>query len=504
MQASASGAGLSILEAVQSTVSNHPLVKAGEQDVAAARARELEASGAFDLQFGWSGMQDRTYTPLSDYDHESALAEGINTFGQALNNTTLTGGAQMMLRSGILVQDTEQLNRQDDNLYSIGGISRAQQRFEITVPMRRGKGREVTTAPERSAQMSVDAAVYDFDETMAGMVSSTAGSYWDYAAALRTLDIHRASERRAEEFLDSVRTLIRADRMPASELNQALANLSAQGAARIAAEEQVTEARQNLGLAMGIGALDSLEITDVADPFPEGGAETAALALSADTRLYIERAFQLRQGYLAGQKRTQAAEVLRTAARNRLLPQMDLVLATGYSGLYAGRRPDEFLHSLFGRVQGMDLSAGINYTFAPSNRVAVGQLAEAEANYRKSALLDSEAAREIASSVIVALSAVETSASGLKKARDSAASYGLALTGERDKLRLGVGSLIDLLTMESRLTEAQLTLVGAQHDYAVALVRLRFASGTLLGSDPLHPVVDRDVFFHAPPAKGSE
>jgi len=503
-QAPASAAGLTILEAVQSTVSNHPLVKAGEQDVAAARARQLQASGTFDLQFNWSGVQDRTYTPLTDYDRALALSAGIDTSSQALNNTTLAGGAQMLFRSGIRIQDTESLNRQDDNLTSIGGISRAQQRFEITLPLRRGKGREVVTAPERSAQMAVDAAVYDFDETLAGLVYSTAGSYWDYVAALRTFEIHRASERRAEGFLESVHTLIQADRMPASELHQAMANLSAQVAARIAAAERVVEARQSLGLAMGIGAADALEISFAADPFPEGGPDLAALTSPAGMRNFVERALQLRQGYLASLKRTQAAGLLRTAARNRLLPQMDLMVAGGYSGLYAGRRPDEFLHSLFGRVQGPDLSAGINYTFAPSNRVAVGQMAEAEANYRKSALLDSEAARQIASEVMVALSAVEASAGSLAKARESAVSYDLALAGERDKLRLGVGSLIDLITMESRLTDAQLTLVGAQHDYAVALVRLRFATGTLLGADPMHPAVDRDVFFHAPPALGRE
>jgi len=497
-------ADLTILEAVQSTVSNHPLVKAGEEDVQVSRARKMQASGAFDLQLDGTGTQSRTYTPLTDYEHLEALAADIDTFSQTQDATTLSGGAQMLLRSGIRIEDTEQLTRLDDNLTNLGGINQAQQSFEIILPLRRGKGREVVTAPERSAQMGVDAAVYELDETIAGLVSATVGGYWEYVAALRSLEIHRESERRAVEFVDSVRTLIQADRMPASELHQAVANLAAQAAARISAAQQVAQARQNLGLAMGIGALDALAISDAADPFPDGSQDLAEYTSPARVRTYIEKALQLRQGYLATRKLTEAADLTRTATRNRLLPQMDLIVTGGYSGLYSGQRPDEFLHSLFGRVGGPDLSAGLRYAFAPSNHVAFGQVAEAEANYRKSLLLSSEAAREIASAVAVALSQVEASARGLKKARESAANYELALEGERDKLRLGVGALVDLITVESRLTAAQLELVGAERDYAVALVSLRFATGTLLGPDPMHPAVDRDVFYHAPPAPGGE
>jgi outer membrane protein TolC len=80
------------------------------------------------------------------------------------------------------------------------------------------------------------------------------------------------------------------------------------------------------------------------------------------------------------------------------------------------------------------------------------------------------------------------------------AEYESALDGAREQLRLAAGSLLDLLTIEARLTAAQLDLVNAQLDYALAIVQLRYASGTMLGPDPLNPALERQAFFEPPSA----
>jgi outer membrane protein TolC len=82
--------------------------------------------------------------------------------------------------------------------------------------------------------------------------------------------------------------------------------------------------------------------------------------------------------------------------------------------------------------------------------------------------------------------------------------YQEAMQGAREKLRLGAGSVIDLLTVEARLTTSQLELVNANLAYALAIVRLRYTTGTMLGPDPRHPSLEHDVFFQAPPAPGAK
>jgi hypothetical protein len=53
------------------------------------------------------------------------------------------------------------------------------------------------------------------------------------------------------------------------------------------------------------------------------------------------------------------------------------------------------------------------------------------------------------------------------------------------------------LTVEGRLTDALLDLVGAQQAYAESLVQLRYASGTLIDVAGMQAPA-RDAFFRPP------
>jgi outer membrane protein TolC len=490
--------GFTILDAVRDTVALNPLIKAAGQDVEISKARRQQATGAFDLIFDWSGSHSLTHNPLTDYDEALAAAAGIVTDSQSLHTTVLSTGAQKLYRSGISITPTFDITSMADNLEDIGGVNVAHLDFQVDVPLRRGKGRDVVAAPETAAGLVTDATVLEMNETIAGMVFNTASSYWQYAAALKVMVIRRESEQRGQEFLDNIRELIKADRLPGSEAHQAVANVAEQASARIAASQQVVEARQSLAYAMGKSALETLSLPNPSEAFPSA----LELPAAGDVSKYIEEALQSRAGYLATEKRSAGADVLRKAAANSLLPRMDLVLGGGYSGLYSGTRPDQYFHAVFGRVGGPDVSAGLQYTFPHANNSAKGQLAEAEADYQKSQLLRSDASNKIAADVVAALSGVQTSAAALEKARASANEYQEALQGSREKLRLGAGSVIDLLTIEARLTASQLDLVNAHLAYALAIVRLRYTTGTMLGPDPRHPSLERDVFFQAPPVPG--
>jgi outer membrane protein TolC len=383
-----------------------------------------------------------------------------------------------------------------DNLNDIGGVNSGRIDFTVNVPLRKGRGREAVTATERSLADAADASVLQGNETIAGLVYSTARAYWNYVAAMRTFEIRQESERRGGEFLTSVRTLIDAGRMPGIQSHEAIANVEAQTTARIAAGQQVVVARQNLGYAMGIGAVEAQAIPSPAEAFPES---TPAGPLSAtNPGAWVNTALALRAGYLATDKLSSSADLRRTSARDQLQPQLDVFVKSGYSGLTQGNRPDQFLLGVGKRVEGLDLYGGITYSFSRGNNLAKGQFEEAEANYRKTLYERTDAANQIATSVLSALSGVDTAAAALDGARRSVAEYQIALDGAREQLRLAAGSLLDLLTIEARLTAAQLDLVNAQLNYALAIVRLRYAGGTMLGSDPLHPALDRTVFFQPP------
>jgi outer membrane protein TolC len=67
---------------------------------------------------------------------------------------------------------------------------------------------------------------------------------------------------------------------------------------------------------------------------------------------------------------------------------------------------------------------------------------------------------------------------------------------------LGVGSLIDVLTMEDRLTTALRNEVSANMAYALALAQLRAATGTIVLPSQVVQSIAPDLFYTPPTLSG--
>jgi len=490
--------GISILDAVRSTLELNPMLQYQQQQVVISRAVKQQASGDFDTVLQSSAGQTRTNNPLSDAERLLALQSGIDTNNEVTNLTSVTGSAQRLLRSGVVIGPRVEMTRTTDNVESPDGLSRTRLSFEVLVPLWRGKGRAVVTARETSAELGVEASLYDLNQTIAELVLTTAVDYWQYVGALRQLAIITESEERGKEFVESVQALIKADRIPGNEINQVNANFASRTAGRILIEQQVVESRNALALAMGLSAAQMMNLPMPSDSFPDGEQQVMPSISSESIRSHIEDALKHRADILSAEKNIQAADVLLGSAKNSLLPQLDMTLSTGYAGLHEGRRPDQFLVSPFTHAHGADLLLGLQYSFPRANNLALGRVAEAGASYEQSLLLRSEKAQTIANGIANTLTAVYNTNQRLKKASEAVNGYRAALEGEKDKLRLGAGSLTDLLTVEGRMTDALLDLVDAQRSYAIALVQYRFASGTLVAPDRTVQSMERELFFTPP------
>jgi outer membrane protein TolC len=198
----------------------------------------------------------------------------------------------------------------------------------------------------------------------------------------------------------------------------------------------------------------------------------------------------------------EAERPLLAQAKNGLLPSVDLTLSTGYSGLREGVYPPSYLASLFHGVRGPDAMAGVRYEFAPRNNAAAGLMAQIEASMRQAELRAADTARGIAASVVVALAGVRNAGLRLEKARESVTAFQAALDGEREKYRLGFGSVVDILTTEDRLTAALVVQVQARLDTAVQLAHLRQATGTLVEPHVAAPRADSRAFLTLPTLPG--
>jgi outer membrane protein len=490
--------GIALVDAVQTTLDRHPLLHFQEKQVDISKALKQQATGQFDTILGASANQNRVNTPLDSVTRLQAAEQGVFTDNQAGNLTSWSFTGQKLLRSGISIGPSVNLDRDTDNLLMRLGENRSQVAFTVTLPLLRNRGRDVVAAREISADHEVNASFFDLSQTAAELIQDTATAYWNFVGASRALEVAVGAEKRAREVVEAVRTLIDADRLARSEILDWAANLVDRTSSRIAAEQRMLESKQALALAMGI-SYEQLNMPLAAtDVFPDGETQLTPSTSPEAIKYYIEQALTRRGDYLASKERQLSAQVLVGAARNQLLPQLDVRFGTGYSGLKEGTRPDRFFNSVWTRVKGVDVVAGITYSFPVENNVAIGQLAQASASHQQTELRSSQGARLIASSVIVAVNALENSVSRLKSAHGAVVSFRDALEGQREKLSLGVGSPIDVLTIEDRLTGALLTEVTAQLNFALALTQFRFATGTFIAPNQPKQTVTRDVLFTAP------
>ena len=123
---------------------------------------------------------------------------------------------------------------------------------------------------------------------------------------------------------------------------------------------------------------------------------------------------------------------------------------------------------------------------------------QAQSNVRQAELRTLQTSEGIMASVVTAVGGVRNAALQLQRAREAVAASQAALDGEREKYRLGVGQLVDVLTMEDRLTVSEQSRVNAELGYAQALTQLRFSTGTIVEPDKTVQSVDRDVFLTVP------
>jgi len=486
------------MDALRSTLGQQPGIQLQEQQVEFNKGSLRVASGQFDTAFNASVSHNRMDSPLTLSQQIQYEQLGLIAFALGSNTTTYTFGEEKLFRNGVSETTSVSLERLTDNLTQQLGLNQAQVSFQVLLPLLRGRGRAAVDAQELSSESMVGASLHDTNQTVAQSLASTAISYWNVVAAVENLQIAKGSEERGAEYVRNVQTLIDADKVPKGEINQLLANLAGRTASRIAAEQALINAQQNLALAMGLRSEEIIISPDASEPLPDWEEGSMPEVTARITQKYVENAKKKRPDLIAARLRQQSAEQLLPAARNQLRPQLNVTLATGYSGLLEGTQFYRPFGALVNNVHGLNVYASLNFAFPPRNDVAIGQLTQAVTSYQQSKLNEADLERNIASNVVTAITTLSNSVAALQKSREAVEYYRIALDQEQERFRLGLNSLVDVLTMEDRLTSALSQKVSAQLNYAVAIANLRLASGTIVDANASTHTIDKNAFLYPP------
>ena len=488
--ARAQSAGLGLVDALRMTLARSPDIAVARDELEVSRGALEAARGAFDLTLTARLGQRRDDDPGIPASAGQAAIAPSTTY-----TTTWEVGASQLFRSGLRVEPRVQVSRlagsQIDPPYGPARLV-----LGVTQPLLRGRGSDATGAPEDAAAIAERAARLRVGQTVAERGLAVVLAYFTAREAWETVRILTGAEERAAQLLDEERRLVEARERAPADLHQIRASLEDARANRIDAERAYREARQSLGLAMGLGWV---EIDALPPPADALDLVTSARApVAADMAPLVALALERRLDLEASRADLEAEVVLARAARRNLEPELDLLGEIGWGGQSVGGGAGPLVTSIGENVVGPSFFVGLALSYPPANRAARGALRQEEARRHEREIAARDRTRTIAAGVALAASVLETSLRSLASAQAAVDDYTLAKDNELRKLHGNLSTDFDVLAIESRLTSAQLSAVRARGRVAQAIARLRFEAGVLVEPGADLPTLEQLLSVPAP------
>ncbi|MBW1779532.1 MAG: TolC family protein [Deltaproteobacteria bacterium] len=471
-------AGIGLMQAVQVTLYRQPSVLIQQQEVESSRGNLQAEAGAFDPAL----TSSFNYQVNAQAPTEFQAQQGI---GDLTYTTTKSYIAlQTKSRYGFTFGPRVGLNREHgmtDYLFPTSA-NRGTVAFSVNVPLLKGMGKEAADADEMAAMETLEASTLDLEHTISQSVLNTTQAYWAYLGAVKSLQIFQREEADAKKSFEDTRELVKGDEQPASDLQTFAANLAQKTSQRINAEQRLFEARQNLGLAMGLAydAIDNLPLPE--DPFPDPhGGEMPAVKMNPSA--LFQESLSKRADFRALKKREAAARILLVAARKDTLPQLDVNAGIGYAGLENGGEVKDYFKSLGDNLTGANYQAGIKFTYPFGNNEAEGRMVQRRSDLTKTFIQTRDLERKINSGILVAVQALWRTLRELRETRTSIVHYTQAVRNEEIKFSMGMASVLDVINMQDRLRNVRLSEVNQMSKFAKAVVQLGYETGTLVVAD---------------------
>lgn len=445
-----------LAEAIRSAMERNPSIRIQASQVAINEGLLQQANGAFD------------YTV-------SALLQG--TYGKADRQESVTyeAGVSKLLPNGItvgpLAEAEQELSGNVAYTETIVGLS-------FTIPLLQGLGTDVVTAQQRAAMASLEAEEHELRFVTATQLLQVIQAYWTLKAAEEQLAIDVEVENRFRELVSMTEDLVKGEIQPAAQITQARASLEQSVAARISAEQSLTQAAQSLAVLIGLPNGEVVNAPLASEPLP---AERSVPAFDRATmQRLVELALERRDDLRAAQKIVESNEILLVAAKNQLLPKLQLQIAGGLGGLTEGARQAKDLIPGEAELNGLAAQGTISFSFPIENNLAKGQVVEQLGEVRQSQDQSRLLASQISTGVVDAAQGLVRAYAELVKLDQAFTLFKQSVSDQRELFKLGMASIVDVTTTEQSLASAQSQRLSAQLNYANAIAQLRYATGTLL------------------------
>ena len=447
-----------------------------ESRIAAARLRQ--SGGAWDWRLN----------AKAGIDHSPASITSTSGLGpdatQTVDTTSQNLSLSRQLREGVAVEAGVELTAtrtRTDGTTTYPTENRSRPYVGGRVPLLRDRGFGSANATEQAAREALRGSEYDGSHARAGIAVQTAIAYWGVIAANERLAEALAAEERLAALATLTRELVAAGAIPSSQLTTIIAQQATAGASRVVEENGVFTARNVLLTVLGSEADSTLG--EPTETLPEVSAAVPG-TLASLYRIAKERRTDLR----AANARLSAAGAQIQAADASSGPSLDLVGQVWSAGLAEQDGLGGSYDSLGRRVTGPGGSVALQFTHIFSDNVAGGVIDERQAQARQAKRTRLELERTIGLGIAKALADVSTARAARDQVIKAAEAFTAALDNQRTLYKAQQSTLLDVITVEDRLSGIRLSLIDARRRLAESVASLRYQTGLLLPTDAGTPL----------------
>jgi outer membrane protein len=491
-----------LLDIAYRAFDKNPTIKRSTYTIQDAQANLQVQRSVFDFN-SYAGLSVRNSNyNLFEADPRNKFIDRV----LSTNSTDLSAGVRKRLRTGQLADISLNYGFNNSNLpydnfsQSVApflGNHLSTINFSLTQPLLRGKGRDIVTTLERTSHLYIENTKKNNEFTNSYEILQIGYAYWNYYAAFRNLEIYKQNESRVRNVLGITKELVKADKKPAGDLVQVNADLANQEKLTILAEQNLFQARINLGREIGLSNEESLLLDIPVNEFPT--IAQSGYKNDFDKNVFIKIAKEKRSDFKAVRKVFEALDMQNKLAENNTKPQLDLTGFAFYGSASTGNGIGETFSS-FTNNQGRNMGVGakLTYTFPLNNNFAKGNLAKSNIALNDQKVVNENLQRNIELNISNALNNLNNSVLVLGKAKDAFDNYKEAFNNEQVKFQTGLTTILSLILFQERLTSSELNYLQAYQQFANAIVNIRHETGTLISQDQNGFVIDQKAFYIIP------
>jgi outer membrane protein TolC len=337
--------------------------------------------------------------------------------------------------------------------------------FGFIHPLLRGAGREIVTAPLRSARLDEDSARLKLRARVSQTVTEIILAYRELLKAQEQQRIAQAALARYRALLEVNKALITAGRMAEFESVQTEAGLASQEMNVVETANRLDQTRLRLLHLLALDQGTQLRASEVlkVERFEMDRQQALGVALARQPK-YLQQ-------LIAGER----AEIAVRLAENQRLWDVSLVGGASQSHNRPGSEQQRF-------GKRWDSYAGLQLTVPIGDLNARHRVVQAQVSLQNFALEQTEARQTLEQNVNDSMRDISTHWRQYEIAQRVQQLSQRKLDIERDKLQLGRSSNFQVLSFEDDLRQAENASLNAQIEYLNALTQLDERLGMTLQS----------------------